>query len=622
MSTVSDSSVPAALKGWQQHAGRWLQLAIGIGLGTGVLLIVQAWLLARVVNALVFAHASLVAVMPMLWAMLGVFVGRAVLAWASEQVAFEAAVRVKLALRDALYRHVQRLGPAWLSGERSGDVLTTISDGVEALEAYYAKYLPAVALTALVPLAILVFVFAQDWLAALVMIVTAPLIPLFMVLIGKGAERRNQKQWRQLAWMSAHFLDLVQGLTTLRLFNASRREAQMVARIADEYRRGTMAVLRLAFLSSFTLEFFATVSIAIVAVLVGFRLLWGDMSFQHGFFVLLLAPEFYLPLRNLGTQYHARMEAIGAGERIVAILNTAPADLGETRIEKRTDDRADVRTGRLTRAASAQETADRAGAPAEQAFAATPDLKSTLIRFEGIRYRYPDGRHALDGLDLTIHPGETLALVGPSGAGKSTLIQLLLGFLRPQSGRILIGTTPLEACERADWHRQLAWLPQRPHLFPGTVSENIALGQPLPATADVPEALREAARRAHAEAFIEALPQGYATPVGEGGQGLSGGQVQRFALARAFYKDAPLLILDEAAANLDVESEAQVQRALEALAVGRTVVMIAHRLSSVRKADRIAVLRDGAVVASGEHAGLLRDSPDYRALVQAGGGES
>ena len=252
--------------------------------------------------------------LPLLANALLIFLLRAVLAWASEQAAFQAAVQVKLELRDILYRHVQKLGPAWLAGERSGDIVNAVSDGVEALEAYYARYLPSMSLMALVPLAILVFVVSHDWLAALILVVTAPLIPVFMILIGKGAEQRNQQQWRQLAWMSAHFLDVIQGLTTLRLFNASRREAQMIARISDEYRRGTMSVLRIAFLSSFVLEFFSTVSIAIVAVLIGFRLYGGKLDFMHGLFVLLLAPEFYLPLRNMGTQYHARMQAIGAAE--------------------------------------------------------------------------------------------------------------------------------------------------------------------------------------------------------------------------------------------------------------------------------------------------------------------
>ena len=475
MSEKTDPAIPAALQGWKVHSGFWLRLAVAIGLMSGLLLVVQAWLLAGVIDAVVFDAAVLAQVMPGLWGLLALFAVRAVLTWASEQAAFHAAVRVKLQLREMLYRHVQKLGPAWLSGERSGDLVNTLSDGVEALEAYYAQYLPAVSLMALVPLAILVFVFPRDWIAGLVMVFTAPLIPVFMILIGKGAEQRNQRQWRQLALMSAHFLDVIQGLTTLRLFNASRREAQVIARISDQYRQGTMSVLRIAFLSSFVLEFFSTVSIAIVAVLVGFRLYWGDMAFADGLFVLLLAPEFYLPLRNMGTRYHARMEAIGAAERMVDILNTPVTE--------------------------------SAGRSAE-----APDLGQTGLRFEAVAFRYPDGRQALQDLHLTIDPGETLALVGPSGAGKTTLINLLMGFLQPQDGRILAGGTPLQTIDIAVWRRQLAWLPQRPQLFPGSVSDNIRLGRP---EADG-QAVRRAAALAQADDFIEALPQGWDTPVGEG----------------------------------------------------------------------------------------------------------
>jgi len=574
----ADKPIPAALNGWKIHAGAWLRLAVGIGLASGLLLILQAWLLADAVNAVVFEQAALAQVMPVLWGLLGLFLLRAGLAWASEQAAFHAAVQVKLWLRDALYRHVQKLGPAWLTGERSGDVVNAVSDGVEALEAYYARYLPAIALMALVPLAILVFVFARDWLAAVIMLVTAPLIPLFMILIGKGAEQRNQRQWRRLAWMSAHFLDVIQGLTTLRLFNASRREAQVIARISDEYRQGTMSVLRIAFLSSFALEFFSTVSIAIVAVLVGFRLYWGEMVFLQGFFVLLLAPEFYLPLRNMGTQYHARMEAIGAAERIVEILDTpAPAYT--------------VRQG------------------------AVVDLAKVDIRCEALGFRYADGRQGVLDLDLTLHPGESLALVGASGAGKSTLLNLLMGFLQPQSGRILIGDTPLQDIDIAAWRSQLAWVPQRPQLFPGSVVDNIRLG----ARRTELSAVRRAAALAHADEFIEALPRGWETRIGEGGHGLSGGQVQRIALARAFLRDAPLVLLDEPTANLDRHSEVYIQAALQTLAAGRTLVTIAHRLQSVRNADRIAVLDNGRVLETGSHDELLVSSSRYRRMVDAGG---
>ncbi|MGE5155780.1 MAG: thiol reductant ABC exporter subunit CydD, partial [Bdellovibrio bacteriovorus] len=551
-------SILSWLKAQRGLTGPWLSLAVGLGLVGGFLIIGQAWLLARVLGAVLFDGADLAAVEPWLWAMLALFPLRALLSWGSEQAAFRGALGVKLHLREALYAKLQALGPVALGGARSGDVANSLTDGVEALEAYYARYLPAIALMAAVPLAILGVLWPLDWLSGLILLLTAPLIPLFMILIGKGAERLNQRQWGRLAGLSAHFLEVIQGLTTLKMLNASRREVETLARLSDDYRRSTMAVLRVAFLSSLTLEFFASVSVAIVAVSIGFRLFWGQMEFIHGFFVLLLAPELYLPLRNLGAQYHARMGAIGAAERLIEILDSPsqiPRRLG----------------------------------------AATPDLRQVPIRFQAVSYSYPGERPALDGLSLEIRPGERLALVGPSGAGKSTVVNLLLGFARPDSGEIWVGDRPLRDLDLEDWRRHLAWAPQSPRLFHGTLLDNIRLGRP---GATLQEA-QTAARLAQADAFIERLPQGYLTLVGERGQGLSGGEIRRIALARAFLRDASLVILDEPTASLDAESERQVAAGIERLAEGRTLVTIAHRAASIRAADRVLVLQQGQVVESG-----------------------
>ncbi|MET0090036.1 MAG: thiol reductant ABC exporter subunit CydD [Candidatus Thiodiazotropha sp.] len=565
------------LKAQKSLAGNKLRQAVAFGLLSGWLLILQAGCLAQAVSGVIFEQRSLGDVMPWLWALLIIFIFRAGLAWASEWAAHAAAQRVKLSLRKTLYDRLRHLGPAWLSEQRTGDMVNTLSDGIEALEAYYARFIPAIALTTLIPLPILVFVFPIDWISGLVMLGTAPLIPLFMILIGKGAERRNQKQWQQLAHMSAHFLDVIQGLTSLKLFNASRREAVMIARISDDYRKATMSVLRLALLSSFALEFFSTVSIAIVAVLIGFRLFWGELDFLYGFFVLLLAPEFYLPLRNLGTHYHARMAAIGAAENMLKILEAPVVTFpGDSSREK-------------------------------------PLSGPIGLTLEAVGHTYPDGRRALDGLNLRIEPGEHIALVGPSGAGKSTLLNLLLGFLPLEEGQIRVNGESLNSINPRQWRENLAWVPQRAHLFQGTLADNIRLARPDADLASV----ETAARKAHAHAFIQQLPDGYQTQIGEAARGLSGGQIQRLALARAFLKDAPLVILDEATAHLDPESEEMIRQAIEELARGRTLIMVAHRLITVRGLPRILVLDQGRLVESGTHTALMAQQGVYHRIATA-----
>jgi ATP-binding cassette, subfamily C, bacterial CydD len=546
---------------------------MAFGAINGVLIVAQAWLAARILDAAIFHNARLDALGSELAGLLAIFGLKVLAGFAAERLGFAAATDVMDAMRRALLARLDALGPAGLAERPSGEIVATLADGVRAIEPYFSRYLPAVAQAAFLPLAILIVVARLDWISALVFAVTAPLIPFFMILIGKGAEVLNQRQWLGLTRMSGHFLDVIQGLETLKAFNAGQRMIAEVARKAEAFRRDTMAVLRLAFLSALTLEFFATVSIALVAVFVGFRLLWGEMRYAEGLFVLLLAPEFYLPLRAMGTAYHARMEALGAAERIVALMD-APA------------------------------------LAAEGGSVLLSETGPVEIRFEDVHLAYPDGRRALDGVSFTLKAGETLALVGPSGAGKSSIQALLLGFARPSSGRILINGVPLETLDLAHWRRKIGYIPQHSRLFSGTLTANIALGVAEPD----PRRVEQAANEAAIADLIAALPQRYATLAGEGGRVFSGGEVQRIALARAFYRDAALVLLDEPTAHLDAASETGINAALGRLKSGRTILLIAHRFASLTHADRILVLREGKVDASGTHDDLMAEGGLYAAL--------
>lgn len=543
---------------------------------TGLLVVLQAWLLAQVIDRATFGGAGLKDLGPWLAALPLLFVLRFLAQWQSDRLGLQAAFTVKQALREAMIERLRAAGPLTLEGQQSGRLATALVEAVEALEPYFARFVPALVLLSAAPLAILVAVFAADWLSGVVLLVTAPLVPLFMTLIGREAERRNQRQWCQLARMGGHFLKALQALPTLKLFNASRRELETIARLSEGFRERTMAVLRVAFLTSAALEFLAAISIALVAVFVGFRLLDGEMTFLHGFFVLLLAPEFYQPLRNYGVQNHARMEAVAAAEQIRAVLELPASP--------------------VTAPAAATQEHDFAGP----------------IRLRHVHFAYADRQPALTDLSLTIEPGEHLAIVGPSGAGKSTLMRLLLGFVLPQQGTLSVGETPLDEALLPAWRRRLGWVPQRPRLFHGSIADNIRLGWP-----EAPEeAVRQAARDARVLDFADVLPQGLDTPLGEGGTGLSGGQAQRVALARALLRRPDWLLLDEPTAHLDRTTEAAVTATLERLRGHCGILSIAHRLHTLRRADRILVLEQGRIVQEGPFQALADKPGPFRDLLR------
>lgn len=559
-----------------------LLLTVALGLLAGLVLIGQAFYLSQIVSRVFLGGDSLPQVQPLLWALLVLSLLRAGLTWGSQVTAQRVAGRVKDDLRGRLTAHLLALGPAYARDERSGELTNTVVEGVEALDAYFSQYLPQLAMAVLVPLAILVFVFPRDFTSGLVLLLTAPLIPVFMILIGSLAQELTGRQWVSLSRMSAHFLDVLQGLTTLKLFGRSREQIEVIALISDRFRETTMGVLRVAFLSALVLEMVATLSTAIVAVEIGLRLLYDRMVFEQAFFVLILAPEFYMPLRLLGTRFHAGMSGTAAARRIFEVLDTPLL-------------------------------ATRSG-PSKQGL--PPDLRCA-VRFDDVHFAYSGGqRPALNGVSFAIAPGQKVALVGPSGAGKSTIAQLLLRFIDPDRGSITVDGFPLADFDAGAWRTRVAWVSQQPYLFHGSVAENIRLARPEAG----PEEVRRAAQLARADAFIETLPQGYDTVIGERGARLSGGQAQRLALARAFLKDAPFLLLDEATANLDPENETLIQAAIERLLQGRTALIIAHRLRTVYSADKILVMADGCIVERGTHTSLLGQAGLYRRLVAASTG--
>ena len=568
------------LKQQSKLAQRWLRLSLLLGVVSGLLIVAQAWVLATLLHALIIEHEPRQTLVSEFMLLIGLFAARALTHFLREQVGFRCGEAVRQQIRHQVLEKLQRLGPAWVQGKPAGSWATLILEQVEDMQDYYARYLPQMYLAALIPLLILAAVFPINWAAALILLVTAPLIPLFMALVGMGAADANRRNFLALARLSGHFLDRLRGMETLRLFHRGAAEVDDIRRASEDFRSRTMEVLRMAFLSSGVLEFFASISIAVVAVYFGFSYL-GELDFGHygtgiplfaGFLVLILAPEFFQPLRDLGTFYHAKAQAVGAAESLVSFLTAEAEEVGL----------------------------------GTQPF----DAQTVTIQADQLVILSPTGSALTQPLTFTLEPGQRVALVGVSGAGKSSLLNVLLGFL-PYRGSLSINGHELHALNATAWRKHISWLGQNPHLPEETLRSNILLGNPQATEG----ALQQVVEHAYVHEFLPLLPQGLDTAVGDGAARLSVGQAQRVAVARALLKHSPLLLLDEPTASLDSHSEQRVMHALENTARQQTTLLVTHRLDDTRHYDSVWVMEKGQLVQQGDYDTLRQQSGPFADLL-------
>ena len=555
-----------------------LAFTVVLGLMGTIATIAQMTLLSQIVNAVFLLHRGLFQALLPLALLMGAIMLRASLIWAREVTAQRGAIRAKASLREHVFAHLLKLGPAWSAGERTGELAAVLNEGIERLDAYVARYMPQLILSVLVPLLIIVVILPVDWFSAVLLLCTGPVIPLLMALVGSNTRKRTQAQWATLSLMSASFLDVMQGLTTLKLFGHSQAQQERIAHISDRFRDKTLQVLRYAFLSGAVLEFMTMTAIGVIATTLGVRLLNHSIGFDRAFLILLLTPEFYRPLQELGVQRHTAMEGEASAKRLFEILETP--------------------------------------LPTEAAPAVDETIPPGPITIDiaDLSYTYPGKeKPALYNVNLRLTANTCTALVGRSGAGKSTLVNLLMRFMDATSGSIAANGVAITQLSPEEWRKYVALVPQRPYLFYGTVCENIRLARP---EADDDEVMH-AAKLAGVTAFLDELPRGFDTQVGEQGMQLSAGQAQRVAIARAILKNAPILILDEPTSSLDPDSEARIRQSLTALMRDRTVLVIAHRYNTIAQADRIVVLENGHVVEAGTRDVLTLSGGAYAHLLGA-----
>lgn len=560
---------------------RWLMISRALGVISGLLIVGQAWLLARILHRMIMENIPATALVLPFIVLVLIFVLRAWVVWLRERVGFYAGQHIRYEIRRQVLDRLQQAGPAWIQGKPAGSWATLVLEQIDDMHDYYARYLPQMTLAASVPLLIVITIFPINWAAALILLGTAPLIPLFMALVGMGAAEANRRNFLALARLSGHFLDRLRGMETLRLFHRGEAETDNIRHASQDFRQRTMEVLRLAFLSSGVLEFFTSLSIALVAVYFGFSYL-GELNFGHygvgvtlmsGFLALILAPEFFQPLRDLGTFYHAKAQAIGAADSLKTFMEKPLAQ--ETRGEKLLSDNEPI------------------GLEARDAI-----VKS------------PEGKILAGPLNFTLPAGKRVVLVGQSGSGKSSLLNALTGFL-PYDGSLLVNGVELRDLDASRWHRLLSWVGQNPQLPAATLRENVLLAWPEAREAQLQLALD----KAWVSEFISQLPQGINTPVGDQAGRLSVGQAQRIAVARALLVPCRLLLLDEPAASLDAHSEQRVMQALFNASSQQTTLMVTHQLEGIADWDAIWVMQDGKIVEQGTYSQLAMANGPFAALL-------
>jgi ATP-binding cassette subfamily C protein CydD len=581
MDKKKQRSLNTWLRQQSKLAKRWLYIAVGLGLISTLLLLVQTALLSTIIYQVIIEHRDKGELILQFIGVALLIPARALCAWGREMAGFRCGKEIRIYIRQLILDKLTELGPAYIKGKPAGAWATLTLEQVENMHDFFARYLPQMSLSVLVPFIILIVVFPINWAAGLIFLITAPLVPFFMALVGIKAADASRKNFKALQRLSGHFYDRLQSMTTIRLFDRANAETELMRGASEVFRIKTMDVLRIAFLSSAVLEFFTSISIAITAVYFGFSFV-GELDFGYygtpvtlftGLFVLILAPEFYQPLRDLGTFYHAKQQAVGAAESIVEFLNI---------------DVSKVKSGEMD----------------------LDHSQGVTIEADALSVLSPEGIQLVGPISFLIRNGETTALVGPSGAGKTSLINAILGFM-PYQGSLKINGIELKELNHDHWRQSISWVGQNPLLLHGSIRDNVTLGKH-----DISEqAIEQVLQRSFAAEFVD--EHGLDYQITDRSGGLSVGQAQRIALARAMLQNGNFWLLDEPTASLDARSEQLVTQGLKQQINHNTALLVTHQLQPLHNVAHILVLNQGQIVQSGSFDQLHQQDGLFQEMLRA-----